>query len=191
MASYKSDIRNSILNIVGMDDNASMVMCEVVSVDEAKRTCNVTTISNDVELEIPDVMLQASVDNGFIIVPSVGSNVIILNQEKIHPCVVMYSSVSKVLAIQPLWQFNKGDNAGMVKVIELTQKLNAVENDLNNLKLLLQTMVNAMLSATSGAPTSPVLNSVLSGYFSPLLPYTTQVITPTTQTEIEDTKITH
>ena len=189
MASYKSDIRNSILNIVGIDDNASMVMCEVVSVDEAKRTCNVTTISNDVELEIPDVMLQASVDNGFIIVPSVGSNVIILNQEKMHPCVVMYSSVSKVLAIQPLWQFNKGDNAGMVKVIELTQKLNAVENDLNNLKLLLQTMVNAIVAA--GTVSVPVLSGTLSGYFSPLLPYTAQVITPTTQTEIEDTKITH
>lgn len=194
MADYKSDIRNSIRTIAnngGAIDYSSVVFCVVDSVDEAKRTCNVTTISNEVELEIPDVYLQASTDNGFILYPKVGSDVAILLQEKVHPIVVMYSAVDKVLASQPLWQFNKGENAGMVKVIELTQKLNALENDLNNYKTLLQTMVNAMLSATSMSPTAPVLNGTLSSYFSPLLPYTAQVLPVTTQTQIEDTKITH
>jgi len=191
MADYKSDIRNSIRTIAnngGAIDYSSVVFCVVDSVDEAKRTCNVTTISNEVELEIPDVYLQASTDNGFILYPKVGSDVAILLQEKVHPIVVMYSAVDKVLASQPLWQFNKGENGGMVKVIELTQKLNAVENDLNNLKTLLTSVLTLI---NGNPPSAPVLGLTLATNFAPLTPYTTAVIVPTVQTEIEDTKITH
>lgn len=181
MADYKSDIRNSIRTIAnngGAIDYSSVVFCVVDSVDEAKRTCNVTTISNEVELEIPDVYLQASTDNGFILYPKVGSDVAILLQEKVHPIVVMYSAVDKVLASQPLWQFNKGENGGIVKVIELTQKLNAVENLLNSLQSIFNSWV--VVPNDGGA----ALKALLATWDVPNL-------TPTQRTDIEDTKITH
>jgi len=183
MGEWKADIRYAIKQISGVENQLStLLVCEVVSVDMALRTCVVTVMSGETEYEIPDVQLQASADDGFIIYPAVGSTVIVANEIKMPCYVVMYSEVSKVLASQPLWQFNDGKNKGIVKVIELTEKVNALENLMNDL----QDKFNAWapLAGDGGGALKTILTVTPPIWNLPQ-------ITLTKQSDLEDTKVTH
>ena len=45
-----------------------------------------------------------------------------------------WTEIDKVIAKQGEWIFNGGANDGLVKVSELTDKINALENEINDLK---------------------------------------------------------
>ena len=102
--------------------------------------------------------------------PKVESDVLVLFSKNNNPFIVQYSEVENYV-------LNGTDFGGMVKVIELTEKINNLEKKLNDL-----------ITACS----NQIVTLAPSGTF-PLAPYFTSVtpLIETQQSEIENTIIKH
>jgi hypothetical protein len=102
----------------------------VVSCDSAKLTCVIELMN---ETQIPDVRLKASfgddpvITDGLVQIPTVGSSVIVamIGNNVSTRFVAMFSRVDEVVL------FN-GENGGVPKVVPLVQKLNAIEDKIND-----------------------------------------------------------
>lgn len=186
--SYDRSIISAVQKMTGTYniDTVYLVTGNVVSVDENAGTCLVEAISGNASTNIDGVEFQTVVADGVLFIPRVGSEVKVLFSKYTTPFIAQYSEIENMYIAADLIQFNDGALGGMVKVIDLTTKLNNLENDVNNLKTLLTTMINAMIAVPSGN----VSHTELIGYFSPLLSYTTDPLTPTVRSDIENTVIT-
>lgn len=127
-------------------------------------------------LSIPDVRLRASteVDGAQIIVrPAVGSVVIVgsLTGDLDHLVVLSMDRAEEVI-------INGGKLGGLIKVQELTQKLNALESEVNNLKQLFASW--APVKGDGGA----VLRGLLGSWAGKRL-------TLSRREDYEDTKVKH
>ena len=127
-------------------------------------------------LSIPDVRLRASteVDGAQIIVrPAVGSVVIVgsLTGDLDHLVVLSMDRAEEVI-------INGGKLGGLIKVQEITQKLNALESEVNNLKQLLASWVP--VKGDGGA----VLRGLLGSWAGKRL-------TLSRREDFEDTKVKH
>lgn len=169
MSNQATDIREAIRALSGMDQlSYETLICKVKSVDEANFTCECEPI--DGSADFFGVLLNADKKKGFVLVPKVGSFVVVTQMSETTSCVVMVSEVSQV--------YIAGDeNGGLVKVQDLTSKLNALENKVNSLII---------------ACASQVVTLAPSGVFA-LAPFFTSVtpLIPTQQIEIENTKVKH
>lgn len=178
------EIIEAIRAITGVQFYAEVYMfdAEVTTVDEGARTCDVKTIGGDTPLEIPDVRLMAEVEDGTLILPAVGSIVIVTYNKNLKPFISQFSEVKKIVwtvgkssldvTDDKKFVFNDGENFGLVKVKELTQKLNDIENLLN----AFIGVYNGHSHPSNGAPTGA---------------QQTDVATPTQQSDIENTDIKH
>ena len=127
-------------------------------------------------LSIPDVRLRASteVDGAQIIVrPAVGSVVIVgsLTGDLDHLVVLSMDRAEEVI-------INGGKLGGLIKVQAITQKLNALESEVNNLKQLLASWVP--VKGDGGA----VLRGLLGSWAGKRL-------TLSRREDYEDTKVKH
>lgn len=127
-------------------------------------------------LSIPDVRLRASteVDGAQIIVrPAVGSVVIVgsLTGDLDHLVVLSMDRAEEVI-------INGGKLGGLIKVQELTQQLNALESEVNDLKQLFASWVP--VKGDGGA----VLRGLLGSWAGKRL-------TPSRREDYEDTKVKH
>ena len=195
--SVNGRIRNAIVELAKLAvlDKPNVIMATVDSVDVATRTCTCTTISNNTELQLLGVRLMAEVNDGMLIVPSKDSTVIIENT-KDYPLIIMYSAIDKVFSVAggSTFQIDKdgikldGDNFnGLVKVKELTDKINAVEKLLNDLinKYNSHTHAGSYPVAGGGGGTAAGTSAVT-------LAVESQTISPITkQSDIENTKVKH
>lgn len=140
-----SEFKTAIEHLAGtyQKDEVRVVVCIVESVNEAQRTCTVRSINTKSELSFSDVQLMAGVNDGFLLVPAIDSQVVVTYSTITQPFVSMFSELSKVIAIVGDNSievnsdniFLSGDDfGGLVKVAELVDKLNNLENDINNLK---------------------------------------------------------
>lgn len=180
-------IQQAIRTLAGVsDDQVQLLTCEVLSVDEGARTCTVTTTSGRDTIEIENVRLMSTIDDGVLLVPTVGSTVLVSYSTYNQPFVSLFSSLDKVLFIvgdssvevtSGEIKMNDGSDGGLVKVIELTEKLNNLENKLNDLITLYNAHVHT--SASAGSPTSTT-PSIVAG-----------TLTPTVRTEIENQLVNH
>jgi hypothetical protein len=126
--------------------------------------CSVETA--DTETAIYDVRLQIEASNGLYFKPAVGSYVMIAPFEDNEFCVVMYSAIDEI-------KFLDGSFGGLVKVIDLVSKMNAIENKVNSLI----TYINAHTHASNGTPPTPLFSG--------------GSLTNTVRADIESDKITH
>jgi hypothetical protein len=94
-----------------------------------------------------------------------GDDTFVLKSKKIHA------------KADDLFQFGNGDNAGLVKVAELTQKLNNLEQKVNELLTTLSA-ITITLAPTGTVPFAPFFSSV------------TQ-LTQTQKTDLENEKVKH
>lgn len=174
MSVYNRQIKEGIQRLAGTwgKDYVSVIEAEVISVDETTRTSIVKPLSGDYNANIT-VNLLATPNDGFILVPSVESTVIVAMTNKNDYFVVQFSDIDKVritigefeiLMTQNELLLGDGSLNGLVKVSDLVTKLNNLENK-----------VNAII--TWGLTVTPV----------PLPP--TPPLTPTIQSELENTKI--
>lgn len=85
------------------------------------------------------------------------------------------------------WTFDGGSNGGLIKIDSLVEKLNNVENKMNDLIAVF--LNHKHVSATSGSPTSNVQSPTL--LLDMILPNTLQQLETTQSTQIENKKITH
>jgi hypothetical protein len=151
----------------------------VLSVNDAELTINVMVDG----LTYFDVRLSANNEkpagNSFI-VPVVGSWVLFgfVDGSETDGFVLMFSECEKIITRATEVVFNDGKNEGLVKVIELTKRLNAIEKEINDLKTVFKTWV---VAPTDGGG---ALKAALAKWFA--IPMET-----TKQNKIENTNIKH
>ena len=125
---YSKEIRDAIRAICGKDKGGFLFFNAVVKSVEDD-SCTVTYS----DIDIPDVRLNAAINgnaNNLLIKPKVGSTVLIadLSEGDLRDLAVIgWSEVDSIIV-------NGGTNEGLVKVKELTDKINTLENSLNSLK---------------------------------------------------------
>lgn len=196
-AEIKNDIRDGLIAIIkgahlggtGGGNTADVFSAEVTAVDIATRSCSVTSISSEVEMDYETVWLMAQVADGVLYVPKIGSTVIVGNNSSLQPFVMAWTELDQIMYVvgestykmtDGLIQFNDGDNDGLVNVKPLVDKLNAIENLINNLKTAVTAVVIAGTVADGGAVKAGILAGLGAG------------ITPITKkADLEDTKVTH
>lgn len=129
------EIKEAIKSIAGVP-GMMFVMGKVESVGD--ETCSVKIADR---LVINDVRLNASADgnaDNILIKPTVGSMVLMadLSGGELRSLVVISFSAleSMTVKFEGNVVINGGENEGFVKVVELTEKLNAIEEDINSLK---------------------------------------------------------
>lgn len=179
MDETNKSVRELIREIV-KDPNAEYysIPVKITAVDETARTCDVEPLNGSAE--IFDVRLQAQKDGatGFVLIPKVGSIGVVTFINSATGFLAMTTDIDKILIDCDVITFNGGTNDGLIKINDLITKLNAVENDLNTLKNIFQLWVpvpqdgGAKLKADATA-------------------WSTQTITPTQKTDLENTKIKH
>lgn len=167
-------------------DYPVIIVGSVTSVDKNARTCDIDIISGlDAEI-LQGVKLSANPNDGILQVPSIGSNVNVLFSNKNVPFVILFSDIDEyILTIEQTEltiksgsiSFGDGSFNGLVKVAELTTKLNNLENLVNQFVSVFN--AHTHIASSFGSPTTP-----------PPTPITT-VLTPTIQTDIENQNIKH
>lgn len=178
-------IAQKVKQIVGGSE-AIIFPAEVKSVDDT--TC--TILIGD--LQLSDVRLRAVIndeEDKLLITPAVGSQVLVAdlsNGQFRDLAVLTYSEPEKIdvkigetaISVKDgLVEFNGGGNNGLVNISDLTQKLNNFENKVNELITVLSG-ISVTLAPSGTFPFAPFFSTV-------------QTLTPTQQSDIEDTKVTH
>src|SRR5687768_8991287 len=106
-----SSIRDLLKQIIH-DEFTEMygVVCTVTSLDEAENTCVCSPINGDADFI--DVRLQADPGNGLLMLPAVGSKVIVQPLNNFTGYVSMFSAVDS-------FKFLDGSYGGLTKTQEL------------------------------------------------------------------------
>lgn len=174
-----TEIRNAIKNIAG-GGGSVYVMGEVVSVES-----EICTVKIAGRLTVSDVRLNASADgneNNILAKPVKGSMVLMadLSGGELRDLVIIALSEIDTLTVKFAGDVvvNEGKNDGLVKVIELTQKLNAIEKDINNIKQVFKSW-------------SPVVYDGGAALKAAATSWAGQALQETKQDDIEDKRIKH
>lgn len=135
-----SDIAQTIQELAGTrnQDEVKLYQAIVNSVDIAKRTCNVTTITGNATLTF-DAQLMSGVADGILVIPELQSYVFVLKSKYTIPFVILYSDVDNV-------SFMGGEFGGLVKVAELVKKINDLEKRLNEIAIWSGTVSPPLIS---------------------------------------------
>lgn len=170
-------------------DSSFILQATVQSVDVAKRTCNVKTVTGSSEIQIADVLLMTGVEDGFLLVPAVDSNVIICFSKYHEPYVALFSKIDRLYSVvgnstmditTDVTKFNDGSFGGMVKVEALVQKINNIENLLNELITKFNAHTHILTLSAGTGTAAPTVTSE-SGTIEPV----------TSKSDLENTKVTH
>ena len=163
--------------------NRPTVLGTITGVDEESRTC----VLDDDGVLMPGIRLQAVTggDKGILIVPKIGALALAVRVEESEDWMLIdCSEIEKISIVvggstveltNELIQFNGGKLGGMAKVAMLTTKLNGLERDINTLK-------------TVFSGWTPVMEAKLK---AEITTWATAPLTVTSQSEIENKKITH
>lgn len=164
----KGTIKEALRAITATNDEINCIVCTVDSVDTVKKTCYCLPLDES-KADLMSVRLIADVKNGFLIIPKVGSVVIVSYISNEMTYVSMFSEVDEI-------QLNGDSYGGLVRVQELTDKLNNLENAFNQHLVLYNAHTHA--GVTSGGSSTAVPSAV-----------DTNVLTPTVKTELENTTV--
>lgn len=185
--SYNRSLVAAVQKLAGTynTDTVSLLTGKVLSVDENVGTCKVEAITGNATTDVDGVELQVVVADGLLFVPKVGSEVKIVYSTYTTPFIVQFSDLDKIVIAAETSidvycddiKFNDGTFKGLVKVVELTTKLNNLENKVNSIISTFNSHIHT--SGGAGSPTTPT-TSPISG-----------TLTPTQQADIENTKIQH
>ncbi|MDR3046600.1 MAG: hypothetical protein LBU51_03175 [Bacteroidales bacterium] len=150
--------------------------CKVVSVDGA--TCSVSRVMDEMKIEGVRMNGTITEDDGLVIVPEQDSDVLITNIDDNQWFVSQYSKIEKIiLHVKDKIEINGGDNDGMVKIKELTDKLNGLKDVVNGFvnTYNAHTHICAVPGSASATPVAPQ----------------TQTAQPFNKSDYENDKIVH
>lgn len=142
-----SGIKDAIMILAGTKnkDVIRVYVGEVDSVDVDERSCSINVLSADAEYILPDCMLSAGDGDGFIKIPAIGSDVLVIETVRSGRYVLMTSDLDQVLNIAPEVSIESGN--ATVKVSDNGKVAIDAETSING-----QTTVNNGLNG--GVPTS-------------------------------------
>lgn len=155
-----SDLRNIIRQLAQPDGETVALVCTVDAVDKSARTIDCSPINEGAPLLGVNLQANQGCDFGLCIFPEVGSYVVVgfvadgaagvvLLSEKIESAEIVIGKSSAVMDADGLRidvdgisahldknavTFNGGKLGGLVRVEDLTKRLNIIENDINKLK---------------------------------------------------------
>lgn len=178
----KRQINDAIQKLAGTfgNDHVSITPCTVFSIDQASRTCVCTPIGGRATTNIIGVHLMAEIDDGLLLIPVLGSTVIVCHSGNNTPFIILFSAIQKIILVGVSGlQFQGGELGGLVEVQPLTTKLNSLENLVNDLVSKFNSHTH-ILTLTTGTGTA-----------APTSTQETTVLTPTVRADIENTAITH
>jgi hypothetical protein len=94
-------IKDAVTQLAGtyLNDEVYMVVCTVTAVDVPSRTCTCTTITGAASTDLQGVQLMAEVDDGLLLLPTVGSTVVVSYSKQNVPYVALYSQIDKVVIV--------------------------------------------------------------------------------------------
>lgn len=178
-----SEISDIIQQLAGTEKVDTIYIFEgtVISVNEGDRTCVVDPLSASFEGEITDVYLSAQPNDGIIQIPAIDSVVKVMVCMGIDfPFVIQFSDLDKVVILaETSIQFNDGSFGGIVKVQELVDKINRLENKVNSIINTFNMHVHSGVQTGGGSSATTA---------TPI----TGTITPVTQvSDINNPAITH
>lgn len=155
-----ADLRNIIRELAKTDGETVALVCTVDAVDEKARTIDCTPLNEGAPLLGVNLQANQGANYGFWLYPEVGSFVIVgfvadgaagvvLSTEKIKQAEVVIGDTSAVMDADGCRIktanmfaninadniiFNGGKLNGLVKIDDLTKRLNTIENEINKLK---------------------------------------------------------
>lgn len=163
------ELIDALRSITKPNNNGFSKVCTVDSVDLTNLTCYCVPINDDADIQ--EVRLMANNDNGFLLIPKVDSIVVVSFLSDSSAYVSMVSKVSEI-------QLNGTNYGGLIRVEELTTKLNNLENAFNQHLTLYNVHTHAGVMAGSSTTTPVVVPD-------------TQTLTPTVETDLENTTVLH
>ena len=155
-----ADLRNIIRELAKTDGETVALVCTVDAVDEKARTIDCTPLNEGAPLLGVNLQANQGANYGFWLYPEVGSFVIVgfvadgaagvvLSTEKMKQAEVVIGDTSAVMDADGCRIktanmsaninadniiFNGGKLNGLVKIDDLTKRLNTIENEINKLK---------------------------------------------------------
>lgn len=172
---FRKNINEIIKEFLGREKIYSQP-CSVLSVDDSTRTCQLEPINGDAERK-GRLQASLSLSEGFYIKPAVGSKVTITFINNLTGIITSYSEIDSIeIKISDKQfnidssevSFNGGSNGGMVIPQDLVDKLNIIEDDINDLKTAISGWVpipndggGALKTATASWYGSSLTNTVL------------------------------
>jgi hypothetical protein len=170
------------------------MVCEVTDVSASERTCTVQPLSDN--LQPFPAQLMADIDDGVLILPTVGSTVKIMLSELITPTVIQFSQVDEILLVgggSAVKVYDSGvelqgyEYGGLMKVTPSVKAWNDLQNDVNNLKSIFATMASVPVVTTAVGAT----DAFYTLFASNIAPYISAPLSITTETQIENPKVKH
>lgn len=175
-------IKEVIQKLAGtyLKEDTKFVFGVVEDVNAEEETCDVINTTGQDAVKIPNVKLQASIGDGFLLIPKIGSDVIVAYSKYSEPFICLTSDIDKIYMVaDSAITLNNGSYGGLIKVADLVTKINRLENDINTLKTAFSSWV---VVPNDGG--SALKASAASWYGSSITPLTQR-------SDIENTKITH
>jgi hypothetical protein len=138
MSSIKDVISNFIDNRLSKEKYYSAAGV-VDSVNESGKVCNITLVTGEKVEEVrieTDLKINAAGDvaqkdpTGFVLVPAVGSQVVVTFLNRSDAFVSMFSQIDKVFIKSNFCTFNTGDKGGLINIEDLESELNGLVNEL-------------------------------------------------------------
>jgi hypothetical protein len=130
-----ANIARSIKEAAMRGERIYNLICTVDSVDEAGRCVDCTPVDGSAPLV--EVRLQSAIkgDGGLLIIPKKGSEILVGFLDRNNAAVLLCSEIEKItLEAEASITINGGENGGLVKVAKLTDRLNVIEKEINDLK---------------------------------------------------------
>lgn len=186
--SINNDIINSIREMTKLDTTVYSMICTVLEIDLTNNTIDCEPLDGGPDVLGVQLVTQS---NGFLIIPKKDSNVTITFIDDDNAFVSMYSDIDdiqmnltnnleinndKTIILSTTEVQLNGDNFdGLVKIGDLITKLNNLENKVNSIINTFNTHTH--VASSLGSPTTPPSSPV------------TGTLTPTQQSDLENTKV--
>lgn len=127
MSQHARAVREAIRHIANPlgYDRVSVAICIVESVNEDERTCDCKPINDITETIIPSVNLSAEPNDGQILIPEVGSAVIVCRTDKTEPFILLTSDLSKYILFAEQILLNGDEHGGIPIAAQIASQVNA------------------------------------------------------------------
>lgn len=145
-------IQEAVQKLAGthLKDEIHIIAATVIDVDQAERTCSCSPIGGKAVTDLANVQLMPEVDDGWLLIPAIGSTVIIQWSTRNVPHIIMWSALEKAFLVTLNGiQLQGGELGGLPVSRDLVTKFNNIETAFNQL--------NAKVNGLAPTPVIPPL----------------------------------